>query len=231
MTRPPLILVAHGTREPAGPREINRIAHATSHHIGVAVHPSYVDVIGPTVAEVLAALRGPVVVLPAFLASGYHVRHDLPAQVAAACSDADVFLAGALGPAPELAAAMLTRLREAGWSRGDRVLFAAAGSSDDGALAEVRSAATLLGRRCGQWLNPSFVTTPRPLTRKMAGALCTASQHVFIAPYLLAPGLFHRRLVELPVSAVAEPIGAQPAVIDLIACRYEAALRHGRSVA
>lgn len=231
MTRPPLILVAHGTREPAGPREIDRIARAASRRIGTAVYPSYVDVIGPTVADALTGIRGPVVVLPAFLAAGYHVRQDLPAQLAAAGCEADVFLATALGPAPELAEAMLTRLREAGWRRGDRVLFSAAGSSGDCALADSRSAAALLGRRCGQWLNPSFVTTSRPLTEELAGHLRSARKHVFIAPYLLAPGLFHHKLTALPVSGVAAPIGAHPSVIELIARRYDAARRDGRCAA
>jgi sirohydrochlorin ferrochelatase len=227
VTRPPLILVAHGTREPAGPWEIDRIAHAVSQRIGTSVYPSYVDVVGPTVADALADVRGPVVVLPAFLATGYHVRQDLPAQVAAAGSSAEVLMAPTLGPAPELAEAMLTRLREAGWRRGAPVLFSAAGSSDDTALVDLRWAAALLGRRCGQWLTPSFITTSRPLTAD----LCTVRQRAFVAPYLLAPGLFHRRLAGLAVSGVAEPIGAHPCVIDLIARRYEAAHRGERRAA
>lgn len=219
MTRPPLLLAAHGTRDPAGPREIDRIARATARCTGATVLPAYVDVIGPTIAEALAGIRGPVVVLPAFLAAGYHVRQDLPARIAA--HDGDVLMVAPLGPAPELAEAMLTRLRQVGWRSGDRVLFSAAGSSDDQALSDVRVAATLLGRRCDQWLSPSFVTTAHPLTED----LCTTKQHMFIAPYLLAPGLFHRRLAELPASGTAEPIGAHPSVIDLIARRYHAACR------
>jgi sirohydrochlorin ferrochelatase len=225
--KPPLLFVAHGTREPAGPPEIGRIAEAVADHLGIAVHVAYVDVIGPTVAEALGAIRGRVVVLPAFLASGYHVRTDLPSQIEASGHGADVVVASALGPAAEVAQAMLERLRDVGWRRGDRVLFSAAGSSDPGALADVRRAAGLLGRRCDQWLSPSYITTARPLTAD----LCTEDQHAFIAPYLLAPGLFHRKLAELPVAGVAEPIGAHPRVIDLIARRYRAACQGGRSAA
>lgn len=222
MTRPPLLLAAHGTRDPAGPAEIDRIAHAAAQCTGATVLPAYVDVIGPTITEALAEIRGPVVILPAFLAAGYHVRQDLPAQIAA--HDGDVLMAAPLGPAPELAEAMRTRLRDVGWRSGDRVLFSAAGSSDDRALADVRVAATLLGRRCDQGLDPSFVSTAHPLTAD----LCAKKQHVFIAPYLLAPGLFHRTLANLPSSGVAEPIGAHPCVIDLIARRYHAACRRSR---
>jgi sirohydrochlorin ferrochelatase len=132
-----------------------------------------------------------------------------------------------LGPAPEIVEAMAQRLVAAGWRPGDEILFSAAGSSDERALAEVRTAARLLGRRCGQWLTPSYVTTARPLTEDV----CGGSGRRFIAPYLLAPGLFHRRLAELPVTGVADPIGAHPSVLDLVARRYRLAARDDVSAA
>lgn len=210
---PPLLLVAHGTRDPAGPRVIERLAGAAAERLGVPVRVGYVDVIGPTVAEALDGLGGSVVVLPAFLASGYHVRTDLPEQIAAS-GRRDVVVAPALGPAPELVEAMRERLVAAGWRPGARIAFSAAGSSDERALADVRAAARLLGRRCGQWLSPSYVCTAAPATAEICGPAD------FIAPYLLAPGLFQRRLAELPVAGVAEPIGDHPAVVELVARRY-----------
>ncbi|MDA3628764.1 sirohydrochlorin chelatase [Saccharopolyspora sp. WRP15-2] len=215
---PPLLLVAHGTRDPAGPRVVERLAAAAAERLDVPVHVGYVDVIGPTAVEVLRDLDGPVVVLPAFLASGYHVRTDLPAQIAAS-DRTGVVVCRALGPAPELVEAMRERLITAGWQPGARIAFSAAGSSDEHALADVRAAAQLLGRRCGQWLTPSYVTTAAPATAEVCGPAD------FIAPYLLAPGLFHRRLAELPVAGVAQPIGDHPAVVELITRRYRQARR------
>ncbi|MDA3645080.1 sirohydrochlorin chelatase [Saccharopolyspora indica] len=215
---PPLLLVAHGTRDPGGPRVIERLAAAAAEHLDVPVHVGYVDVIGPTVVEALDGITGPVVALPAFLAAGYHVRTDLPEQIAAS-GRADVAVGTALGPSPELAEVMRERLVAAGWRPGRRIAFSAAGSSDARALDDVRAAARLLGRRCGQWLTPSFVTTAAPATAEVCGP------GDFIAPYLLAPGLFHRRLAELPVAGVAEPIGDHPAVVELVARRYRQARR------
>ena len=227
MTEIPLVLVAHGTREPSGPQEIEQIKKAVAEHLrGVPLRVAYVDVIGPTVADVLRRIDGPVVALPAFLASGYHVRTDLPDQIAESGRSADVQIAEALGPAPEIADAMVDRLTSAGWRPGNRVLFSAAGSSDQRALEDVRLAAHLLGRRCGQWLSPSYITTAQPLTAE----LCGAGKRPFIAPYLLAPGLFHRQLRELPAE-VADPIGAHPQVVRLIAQRYWAACQKHASVA
>ncbi|GAB2670783.1 sirohydrochlorin chelatase [Saccharopolyspora gloriosae] len=218
----PLLLVAHGTRDPAGPRVLDRIAAAVADRAAVAVRVAYVDVIGPTVADALRGLGGPVVAVPAFLAAGYHVRTDLPTQLAAAGRTGDVTTTAPIGPAPELAAAMLDRLAAAGWHPGAEVVFAAAGSSDPRALADVRAAASLLGRRCGRALRPSYVSTATPLTERVCAAPPTADR--IIAPYLLAPGLFHRKLSGLPVEAVAEPIGAHPRVVDLVVRRYREAL-------
>lgn len=222
-TAPPLLLVAHGTRETAGVREVDRIAAGAADRMGdAAVRVAYVDVTGPTVADALADIDGPVIALPAFLASGYHVRTDLPAQVKAAGRSADVTITPALGPAPEIAEVMLQRLIAAGWKRGDRVLFSAAGSSDERALADAERGANRLGTRCDQRLRPSYVTRP-PRTADV----CAAFGDTVIAPYLLAPGQFHDTLARLPVQAVADPIGAHPLVIDLLVRRYHEALRRG----
>ena len=47
---PPLLLVAHGTRDPAGPVVVERIAAAVADRASIPVRVAYVDVIGPTVA-------------------------------------------------------------------------------------------------------------------------------------------------------------------------------------
>ncbi|MGH3825885.1 MAG: sirohydrochlorin chelatase, partial [Pseudonocardiaceae bacterium] len=66
---------------------------------------AFVDVLGPGVREVLASAPGPVTVVPAFLSSGYHVRTDVPSQVAAT-GRRDVIVSAALGPHPLLVRAL-----------------------------------------------------------------------------------------------------------------------------
>lgn len=215
---PQLLLVAHGTRDSAGIGVLERLAEAVAATVPVPVRLAYVDVLGPSVTEVLAATADPVVVVPAFLARGYHVRHDLPEQVAASGHDAAV-IAGSLGPSSELATVMLGRLRECGWRPGDPVLFSAAGSRDEQALADVRTAAGYLERLVGCPVFPSHVTTaPR------TGELVASHPDAVLAPYLLAPGEFHRRLAALPAREVAGPLGAHPAVVNLVVRRYHEAL-------
>ncbi|NYI05346.1 sirohydrochlorin chelatase [Allostreptomyces psammosilenae] len=83
-SRPTVLLVAHGTRHPGGAPVAEALARAVGERHGLPWRVAYVDVHGPTIPEALADVPGPVVVLPAFLASGYHVRVDIPEQLALA---------------------------------------------------------------------------------------------------------------------------------------------------
>jgi len=79
------ILVAHGTRKAHGVEMIGELADRVSVLLGRRVRTAFVDVLGPTPSDVLSTLPDdvPAVLVPAFLSSGYHVRTDLPAHVAA----------------------------------------------------------------------------------------------------------------------------------------------------
>src|SRR5215207_987522 len=116
----PLVLVAHGSRDDAAHACVDDIVAAVRTALtGVDVRLGYVDVRGPKVDEAVAGLDSAVVV-PAFLASGYHVRVDLPAQLAAAGAAVQRFpVSPALGPDPLLVRAARARLVEAGWRHGD----------------------------------------------------------------------------------------------------------------
>jgi sirohydrochlorin ferrochelatase len=73
------LLVAHGTRNPLGVRMIGDLAGAVAGVLDEPVRVGFVDVLGPTPAEVLSTMRDePVVVVPALLSSGIHVRVDVP---------------------------------------------------------------------------------------------------------------------------------------------------------
>ena len=119
-----LILVAHGTRSAAGMQTIESLSSAVAARTG-PLRTAFIDVIAPNPAEVLAKSIDPAVVVPAFLASGYHVHTDLPARIRDS-GHADVSVTPALGPSPGLATVMRDRLCEAGWRRGDAVVMAAA---------------------------------------------------------------------------------------------------------
>jgi sirohydrochlorin ferrochelatase len=217
-----LILVAHGTRHPAGLYTIGQLAEAVSARIG-PVRTAFVDVLGPNPAEVLSGTDSPAVVVPAFLASGYHVNTDLPARVVESGHPA-VTVTPALGPDAVLAEVMQDRLCEVGWRRGDAVVMAAAGSSDPRAQRELFCAAWLLGELIGE-VHVGFVATGAPRVHDVVSALRAAGRRrVYIASYLLAPGLFHDRLHGCDATAVSAPLGVHPGVVDLLTSRFASEL-------
>ncbi|MCU1641672.1 MAG: sirohydrochlorin chelatase [Nocardia sp.] len=191
---------------------------------GPRVRTAFVDVLGPSPAEVLRDLNAvPAVVVPAFLASGYHVYQDVPREVAASAHVA-VAVTQAMGPDPALAAVMRMRLRAAGWRRGDAVVFAAAGSSDPRARQDVRRAAGLLAEQIAAPVRLAYIATGEPRVPEMvAEARAAGARRVFIASYLLAHGLFHERLHTAGADGVAEPIGVHPAIVRLLVDRYRTA--------
>ncbi|WP_149361233.1 sirohydrochlorin chelatase [Lolliginicoccus suaedae] len=224
---PTVVLVAHGTRNPHGVEIIARIAESVAARLG-HVPVGFVDVLGPSPSEVLRDTAGPAIVVPAFLASGYHVRTDVPREVAES-GHQETIVARALGPDPILAEILEDRLREAGWQPGDAVVLAAAGSSDDRALAEVEEAARLLSTRLGTVVEVGYAATAAPrVTEVVAAARARTGARVFIASYLLAEGLFQNRLRESGADGVAGPIGVHPRLIDLVCRRAAEAQRLGR---
>jgi sirohydrochlorin ferrochelatase len=129
----------------------------------------------------------------------------------------------ALGPDPVLAEVMRARLVQVGWRPGDAVVTAAAGSSDPVARREVFCAATMLAELVGE-VHVGFVATGAPRVPEVVGVLRAAGRRrIFIASYLLAPGLFQSRLYEYAATAVTGPLGVHPAVVELVAARFATA--------
>jgi len=212
------ILVAHGTRQADGVRTIGELAAAVSTRVG-PVRTAFVDVLGPNPSEVLADIDGPAIVVPAFLASGYHVHTDLPTRIAES-GHTRAAVTPALGPDPVLARVMHTRLLEVGWRPGDVVVMAAVGSSEAHARRELFCAATLLAERVGE-VHLGLVAAGAPRVPDVVRVLRAAGRRrVFIASYLLAPGLFHTSLYACGATAVTAPLGVHPRIVELVVARF-----------
>ncbi|GAC66606.1 sirohydrochlorin chelatase [Gordonia soli] len=216
------VLVAHGTRNPHGVELIARIAEAVGERIG-PTRVAFVDVLGPNPAEVIADVDRPAVLVPAFLASGYHVLSDIPRHVIDA-GRGDTIVTRALGPDPMIAEVARRRLIEAGWRPGDAVVLAAAGSSDQNACAEVHLAARHLEGLIGGRVEVGFIATASPSVPEVVARVRRPGRRVVIASHLLAPGLFHERLHGYGADAVSEPLGADRRIVDLLITRMRAAV-------
>ncbi|MGO9152733.1 sirohydrochlorin chelatase [Mycobacterium sp.] len=218
-----LLLVAHGTRRPGGVEMIGDLAARVSTLIGRRVQVAFVDVLGPTPSEMLSCADGPAIVVPAFLSRGYHVRTDLPAHVAAS-GHPDVTVTPALGPSRGVVRIVAEQLVKSGWRRGDSVILAAAGTSDQRAHADLRTTAALLSMLLGSPVDLGFVAAGEPRLNEAVAKARRGGRRVAVASYLLANGLFQERLRACDADVVSPALGNHPGLARLVASRFREAV-------
>lgn len=216
-----LVVLAHGTNDPAGRATWGALLTGVRSRLPeVPVRLAWAGVARPQLADLLPKLGDePVVVVPAFLASGFHVRRDVPDQLAALGRE-DVTVTEPFGPDPVLVDAALGRLRAAGWGT-ERVVLAAAGSTDEVAQADLRTAADLVAAKLGVEVPVGYIAGGAP---KLADVVAAQAGPVALLTWLLAPGVFHRWAGGSGAAVVAEPLGDHPGVVDVVCARYRAAL-------
>ncbi|MCF2529484.1 sirohydrochlorin chelatase [Yinghuangia soli] len=258
--RVPLLAVAHGTRDAAGLAATAALVdEIRALRPGLAVELAYVDVAEPLLADTLARMAGPVVLVPLLLGAGYHVREDIPAALAAA-PHVQARIAGVLGPDPLLAEVLGERLAAA-WAGtaaeardaqdhpqavdepGDSlwterlagceaIVLAAAGSTDPGANADAARMAALLGALTGRPVVPSYLCAGAPTPAEAVAALhADGVRNVAVSGYLMSPGYFARKAAGSGAAATADPLGAHPALARLALARYDEALAQEASAA
>lgn len=218
-----LILAAHGTRRPGGVAMIGDLAAKVSALVERTVQVAFVDVLGPTPSEVLSSAGRPAVVVPAFLARGYHVRTDLPAHVAAS-GHPNVTVTPALGPSREIAQIVAQQLVKSGWRPGDSVILAAAGTSDPRARADLRITAALVSALTRSSVDLGFAATGDPHVCEAVERARRRGRRVVVASYLLADGLFHEVLRASGADIVTGPLGTHPGLARVIASRFQTAM-------
>ncbi|GAA4593014.1 hypothetical protein GCM10023194_56260 [Planotetraspora phitsanulokensis] len=224
-----LVLAAHGARGEEWGAVMRDLAELVRRaRPGRPVELGFLELSSPALTDVLAAVPGPVVVVPLLLAGGYHVHIDLPSVIARTRPDARV--TGQLGPHPLLTAVLARRLVAAGLRSCDAVVLGAAGSSDPAALEDVRAAARLLSVRLSRPVTAAFASAGSPTVSQALDRIRSGpAPRAVIASYLLAPGLFHERLIASGADAVSAPIGADEDVAALVWRRFDEAVAAGRS--
>ncbi|GAA4944968.1 sirohydrochlorin chelatase [Actinoplanes utahensis] len=210
-----LIAVAHGTRSPAGRRQIERLAAAAARRRpGLDVRLCYVDVQEPKVADIVAGVVAegrPAVVVPLLLSCGYHVRVD----IAEAVAGTGFPVSAPLGPDPVFTGSLRRNLP----AGADAVVLASAGSSDPLWVAGIREVAAELPGR----VELGYTSGSGPRVADVVARLrAEGARTVAVASYLLAEGLFYRTLHAAGADAVTPPLCADPAVADLVLRRFDA---------
>ena len=219
MSRPLLLAVAHGSRDPAAQQTVLSLtARAGGLAPGVEVRTAFVQNARPSLAEALtAAGQRHAIVVPLLLSAGYHLGTD----IGGAAGRAGVPVAAPLGPDPGLVPALADRLRAAGAPAGTPVVLAAAGSTDPRAAGDARDQAALLASHLQAPVLAAFASAARPsVGEAVADLAARTGGPVAVASYLLAPGVFAGRLRAGGAAWVSAPLGDHPAVAGLILERF-----------
>ena len=221
----PLLLVAHGSRDPranATTRALARVVAAA--HPGLDVRVSFLELASPGPAVVLRRLAQRAVIVPLLLTNAYHGRIDLPAQVAGF----DVAVAPPLGgPSVHLMAGLAKRL-DAAIARDayDGLVLAAAGTRMAEARVVVEEAGAQLGAALGVPVEVAYAAGAMPTGGEAVAALrARGATRIAVASYFLACGRLYDTVtgsaVRAGAVAVAEPLGASWDLARLILERYE----------
>lgn len=221
---PVLVACSHGTASPEGQAAVaSLVAAVAERRPDLDVRAAFVDVQEPSPVDVLAELEGrPARLVPLLLSAGYHVYVDL---TSAARASESATLAPALGPDDRLADLLHTRLEQAGLQPGDRVVLAAAGSSEPSAVADCATVATALGHVIDRPVTAAYLSAAQPTVADAVAHLRSTSGRVVVATYLLAPGFFADLASRAGADVVTAPLllpDEPPAdvLVDIVLARY-----------
>ena len=223
MSRPALLAVAHGSRNPAAADVVRALARQVRRLAPVIdVHVAFIDHAMPAFPDELDAAGPGAVIVPLLLSTGYHLTSD----ITSAAGSAGARVAGPLGPDDLLLTALTGRLSEAGVPAGTPIVLAAAGSSDPAAATEVEQQAELLAERLSVPVLAAFATAARPTVPEAVAHLRgQTGGAIAVASYLLAPGHFQDQLADSGADWVTAPLGGHPAVAGLVIDRYRTAAK------
>ena len=242
-TRPVLVAVAHGSRDPRAGEVLDHLVHRMrSLAPDTDVRLSYVDHTRPSISQALdsvAEQASSAVVLPLLLSAASHSKGDIPGSIAAARTrhrGLTVSYGRVLGPHPLLIDALQQRLTDSGVELDSALVLASAGSADPESNAEVAKVARLLWEvRPGGPVEVGFASATTPTVSHALSRLRRLGyEQIAVAAYFLAPGQFLDGVKAAAIGpagvaaadtvTVTEPLADTDAVARLVLDRYAEAL-------
>ena len=239
---PPVVLVAHGSRDPRSAATMRRLASAVAASWPASVTAAFLDFNLPSVPWALRGLApgaarssgatGAPIVIPALLTSAYHGRVDVPEVLAA--TGVPAVRTGVLGleepgdePDPLLLAALRRRLSELGTTY-DGLVLLAAGTSHSAARSTVESVAAALSVALYVPCTVGYASASPPSGAEAVAMLRSlGATRVVAASYFLAPGRLYDAAAASARSGgavgVAAPLGAAEEVVRLVLARATSA--------
>ncbi len=249
MSRAPLLLAGHGTRDPAGVAAFTafsaRLA-ATLAPRGIDVAGGFIELSAPPLRDAVTELirRGHrrVVAVPLVLSAASHSKSDIPAALAreqARHPGLDWSYGRPLGPHPVLLELLAARIAAQAGPAGagpPAVLLVGRGSTDPDANAEVCKTARLLWEgRAYAFAETAFVSLASPdVPAGLERCRLLGASEVIVARYFLFPGILPDRIADQARAYGAahpgirvrctEVLGDTGELAGLVAERYQEAL-------
>jgi sirohydrochlorin cobaltochelatase len=242
VTPPPLLLAAHGTRDPAGVAAFQALAARVAGRAaqdGIEVAGGFIELSAPPLRDAVTSLAGPapagpaparIVAVPLILSAAGHAKGDIPAALAREHGrhpGVSFTYARTLGPHPLLIDLLAQRIAAAGRD-GAAVLLVGRGSTDPDANADVVKTARLLWEgRDYPLAETAFVSLARPdvteglercrlLGAGLPGAGLPGARRIVVARYFLFPGVLPDRVAEQAARYAAAHPGLDIAVADVL---------------
>ena len=202
LTNVPLVIAAHGTRDPEGVAVCRALAERVRAKLpDTKLTMGFVELTEPSIPEAVAeALEGlepkgetDAVVVPLMLATGGHVRIDIPEAIDEGRGEARVAYSAALLGSPLLDSAVRNRVVEAlgEWRPQDTacVLVGRGSPVTESNAERYRMARTLMEETELRSIHPAFIQVSRPsVPEALNHAKATGVKKIVAAPHFLFPG-------------------------------------------
>lgn len=246
MGRTAIVLLGHGSREPASNLEFEALgARVQAHHPDFDVRHAYVELAAPALADVLAVLAADhdrVVVVPCFLFAAGHAKNDIPlvlARARAQFPQVSFTAARVLGVHPALAELAFERAATAcdlSEPKRAALVVVGRGASDPDANGDFCKLVRLIGEGRGLgWVVPTFIGITSPLFDETLELVARSRpERMVVVPYLLFGGRLVGRLQEqlsafnqrYPwiATALADHLGVHPNLLAVLEERIDEAL-------
>lgn len=243
---PALVLAVPGAACVASEDISAEVAAAASRSCpGVAICVGYLEGRRDHIAAVLASVRRnhggglPAVVVP--LLTGPNPAADAALAKVVAEAETPAVLTGHLGPHPLLSEALHSRLAEAGLARATRIRQISIVSSAEGILmvaaggaagaAEAGMVAVLLAARLAVPVMPAALGDTTSMMEAVGRLQAARATQIAMAPCIIGPEIKQGELTaaaSVTGARCAQPLGGHPALGQLAAIRYGAALQDPR---
>jgi sirohydrochlorin cobaltochelatase len=242
--KPPLLIAAHGTRDPAGLAAFQALAARVadvSRPDGIEVAGGFIELSAPPLRDAVAVLAGSsprIVAVPLVLVAAGHAKGDIPAALAreqARHPGVSFAYARTLGPHPLLIELLAARVDACGVDA-PAVLVVGRGSTDPDANADVVKIARLLWEgRDYPLAETAFVSLARPdVAEGLERCRLLGARRIVVARYFLFPGVLPDRVAEQAARyaaahpeldiVVADVLGDCDELAALVRERYREAL-------